>query len=100
MEGTALVSSTTRDAGEHTATHSPEEGSNPGHTLREASRGNPSISHVGYFRQRLKIAKFQRELQSSAWRHGDKSPRIHMINSLGNGQAGAVNGTVILFHAL
>ena len=48
----------------------------------------------------IKIAKFQRELQSSAWRHGDKSPRIHMINSLGNGQAGAVNGTVILFHAL
>ena len=47
-----------------------------------------------------KTARFRKGLRNSSWHRGDKNPPRHMTHSLESGQAGAVNGTVIPFHAL
>ena len=47
-----------------------------------------------------RTAIFRRELQNSSWHHGDTNPPRYMTHSLGSGKTGAVNGTVIPFHAL
>ena len=44
--------------------------------------------------------RFRTKLQRSSWHHGGIHPPKPLIHTLESGQAGAVNGTVIPYHAL